>query len=274
MTPMRTDRRSVLLGGAALAVATFAPSACDKQQGLAEDTAEDTAPPQPPSSTAAATPAPAQPGTPGIPRRESYTFPPDFEEPARGLRQAGLRIVFGPNSVPAPAGISAQAKSAWANQLLGVSAGGGLTLATLLRLKRDGLPLPGAAAALCPGADMTHSGYLFTAVGLNDPVLSPYDIDRSMRAYVAGASPTDPLVSPVFGDFTGCPPLFLLATTAEIIGSDGIRVAQNARNSGVDVTLAVSDGMWHVPVADGSGIPEVQQAYDQLIGFLRRRLPG
>jgi monoterpene epsilon-lactone hydrolase len=406
---MRTDRRSVLIGGAALAVAAFAPSACDKSQGVADDVAADAAPP-PPAATSAMTSTPAQAAgapaaeAPGIPRRESYTFPSNLEEPARALQQAGIPIVFGPNTVPAPAGISAQAKAAWANQLqvplpvddpaqlaavrqfgnagdqttfdavsatrsvedrqingitvqrvdpqvlshpdkavvfihggawvlnsrrtqlplqcaiadalgvpvlsieyrlapehpypaalddviaaytgiieefrpedvqlLGVSAGGGLTLATLLRLKKDGLPLPGAAAALCPGADMTHSGYLFTAVGLNDPVLSPYDIDLSMRAYVAGATPTEPLVSPVFGDFAGCPPLFLLATTAEIIGSDGIRVAQSARTSGVDVTLVVSDGMWHVPVADGTGIPEVQQAYDQLIGFFRRRLPA
>lgn len=156
--------------------------------------------------------------------------------------------------------------------LLGVSAGGGLALATLLRLKGDGLPLPGAAAALCPGADMTHSGYLFDAVGLNDPVLSPHDIDASMRAYVGSADPTDPLVSPVFGDFTGAPPLFLLATTAEIIGSDAIRVASAARGRNVDVTLSVSDGMWHVPIADNTGIPELQIAYDDLIDFYRRHL--
>ncbi len=110
--------------------------------------------------------------------------------------------------------------------VFGTSAGGGLTLATLLRLKAEGLPLPAAAAALCPGADMTHSGYLFTAVGLNDPVLSPRDIADCMRAYVGPAEPTDPLVSPVFGDYAGTPPLFLLATTAEIIGSDAVRWPQ------------------------------------------------
>ncbi len=156
--------------------------------------------------------------------------------------------------------------------VFGSSAGGGLTLATLLRLKGTGLPLPAAAAALCPGADMTHSGYLFTAVGLNDPILSPRDIDVSMRAFVAGADPTDPLVSPVFGDYTGTPPLFMLATTAEIIGSDGIRVADRARSQGVDVTLLVSDGMWHVPIADGTGIPELQRAFDQMADFFRQSL--
>lgn len=156
--------------------------------------------------------------------------------------------------------------------LLGVSAGGGLALATLLRLKEDGLPLPGAAAVLGPGADMTHSGYLFDAVGLNDPVLSPRDLDACMRAYVGGADARDPLLSPVFGDFTGAPPLFLLASTAEIIGSDAVRVASIARSQNVDVTLSVSDGMWHVPIAADTGVPELQNAYDDLIGFFRRHL--
>ncbi len=341
---------------------------------------------------------------PGIPARTQYTFPPAAEPLVKDLQAVGLPIVYGPNSVPAPAGISTQAREAWAdnaqmplpaddpvklaavrrfgartediefekhsqtNQMedrtlngittlwvtprtvrhpdklmvfihggawilnsrktqlglqcavadalglrvvsleyrlapenhypaalddintacaeilkdyrpenigvFGTSAGGGLALATLLRRKERGLPLPAAAAALCPGADMTHSGYLFTAVGLNDPILSPRDIDICMRAYVGDSNPTDPLVSPVFGDYTGIPPMFLLATTAEIIGSDGIRVADRARSQGVDVTLLVSDGMWHVPIADGTGIPELQRAFDQMADFFRRHLIG
>ena len=348
------------------------------------------------------TPKPAVPTPQSLPARTQYTFPPAAEPLAKDLQAAGLPIVYGPNSVPAPTGISAPAQQAWANNsqmplpaddpvklaavrqfgsrndeiergrisqthtlqdrtlngittlwitprevrhpdklmvfihggawiinsrfaqlslqcaladnlgvkvasleyrlapehpypaalddintayteilkeyhpenlgLFGTSAGGGLTLATLLRLRATGLALPAAAAALCPGADMTHSGYLFSAVGLNDPILSPRDIDLCMRAYVSGADPTDPLVSPVFGDYRGIPPLFILATTAEIIGSDGIRIADTARSQGVDVTLLVNDGMWHVPIADGTGIPELQRAFDQLVDFFRRQM--
>ncbi len=156
--------------------------------------------------------------------------------------------------------------------IFGTSAGGGLTLATLLRLKADGLPLPAASAPLSPGANMTASGYLFTAVGLQDPVLPPYGTYSSMQAYVGGADPLDPLVSPVFGDYTGMTPLFLLAGTAELIGSDAIRVAASARGQGVDVTLLVSDGMCHVPIANGSDVPELQLAYDELIKFFRRHM--
>jgi acetyl esterase/lipase len=157
--------------------------------------------------------------------------------------------------------------------LLGTSAGGGLTLATLLRLKAEGLPLPAASAPLSPGADMTASGYSVIAVGLQDPVLPPGPgMNSVMRGYVGDADPTDPLVSPVFGDYTGVTPLFLLAGTAELIGSDATRVAARARGQGVDVTLLVLDGMWHVPIANGSGVPELQLAYDEMIKFFRRVL--
>ena len=158
--------------------------------------------------------------------------------------------------------------------IFGTSAGGGFTLATLLRLKADGLPLPAASAALSPGADMTTSGHLVTLVGLQDPILPPpaSGMNSVMRGYVGDADPRDPLVSPVFGDYTDVTPLFLLGGTAEIVGSDAIRVAASARSQGVDVTLLVSDGMWHVPISNGSGVPELQLAYDEMIKFFRRHM--
>jgi acetyl esterase/lipase len=156
--------------------------------------------------------------------------------------------------------------------LFGTSAGGGFTLGTLLRLKADGLPLPAASAALSPGADMTASGYQYRAVGLQDPILPPHGGYTAMQAYVGKADPKDPLVSPVFGDYTGMTPMFLLCGTSEIVASDAIRVAASARGQGVDVTLLVSDGMWHVPIANGTGVPELQLAYDEMIKFFRRHL--
>ncbi len=158
--------------------------------------------------------------------------------------------------------------------IFGTSAGGGLTLATLLRLKADGLPLPAASAALSPGADMTASGYFVTAVGLQDPVLPPpaSGMNSVMRGYVGDADPTDPLVSPVFGDYVDVTPLFLLSGTAELLASDAPRVAARARGQGVNVTLLVLDGMWHVPIANGTGVPELQLAYDEMIKFFKRHM--
>jgi len=93
-----------------------------------------------------------------------------------------------------------------------------------------------------------------------------------MQGYVGDADPTDPLVSPVFGDYAGVTPLFLLSGTAELLASDAPRVAARARGQGVNVTLLVLDGMWHVPIANGTGVPELQLAYDEMIKFFKRHM--
>ena len=108
---------------------------------------------------------------------------------------------------------------------------------------------------------------MFRRIGLQDPILPAYGAYTAMQAYVGSADPKDPLVSPVFGDYSGMTPLFLLAGTSELLASDAIRVAASARSQGVDVTLLVSDGMWHVPISNGSGVPELQLAYDEMIKF-------
>ena len=156
--------------------------------------------------------------------------------------------------------------------IFGTSAGGAFTLSTLLRLKQDGLPLPAASAPLSPGADMTLSGDLVTLVGDKDPMLDAQDVADAVAAYVGTADPRDPLISPVFGDYIGVSPLFLLAGTHELVGSDAIRIATRARQDGCEVTLILLDGMWHVPIGDGSGVPEMQFAFDELIKFFRQNL--
>lgn len=156
--------------------------------------------------------------------------------------------------------------------LFGTSAGGGLTLATLLHLKKYKIDLPVASAPLSPEADMTGSGFLFKALGLNDPILPPYGTYTGVQGYVGDNDEKDPLVSPVFGDYTGITPMFLLCGSSELLGSDAIRVAANALSQGCEVTLYVNDGMWHVPIGDGSGVPELQKAYDEMIKFFKKHL--
>jgi acetyl esterase/lipase len=158
--------------------------------------------------------------------------------------------------------------------LFGTSAGGGLVLATLLRLKNDGIALPSVSAALSPGADMSFDGDSFRLVGAQDPILPLQGAIDSLSSYRGEADPKDPLVSPVFGDWTDVTPLFLFAGTREMLMSDASRVAARARRDGCEVALLVSDGMWHVSIADGSGIPEEQFAFDQMIVFLKEHLPG
>ena len=93
----------------------------------------------------------------------------------------------------------------------GTSAGGGLALATLLRLKQDGIALPAASAALSPAADMSHSGDSMTLVGVKDPLLAANGLIDALSNYCGEADSKDPLISPVFGDFTDVTPLFLFA---------------------------------------------------------------
>ena len=156
--------------------------------------------------------------------------------------------------------------------IFGTSAGGTFALAALLRLQQEGLPLPAASAPLSPGADMTLSGDLTKLVGANDPMLDAQDVVDVVAAYAGTTDPRDPLVSPVFGDYTGVTPLFLLAGTHELVSSDAIRVATRARQDGCEVTLILLDGMWHVPIANNSGVPELQFAFDELIKFFRQYL--
>ncbi len=156
----------------------------------------------------------------------------------------------------------------------GTSAGGGLALATLLRLKQDGIALPAASAALSPAADMSLSGDSMTLVGTKDPLIAAQGLIDGLSRYCGEADPKDPLVSPVFGNFTDVTPLFLFAGTRELVASDAIRTAARARRDGCDVALLVSDGMWHVSIGDNSGVPEKQAAFDDMIRFLRKHLLG
>src|SRR5918995_6610812 len=123
--------------------------------------------------------------------------------------------------------------------LYGGSAGAGLALATLLKARDLGVPLPAGAVLLWPYADMTFSGPSVRANSTIDmldlqalaPVWGP--------AYVGDADPSDPLVSPSLADLTGLPPLFIVAGGAESLLSCAERIAANARSADVDVRLSV-----------------------------------
>ncbi len=157
--------------------------------------------------------------------------------------------------------------------LFGTSAGGGLTAATLLHLKDRGLPFPAASAPISPEADMTSNGFLFSALGLNDPILPPYCTYTGVKAYAKGsATPKIPSSLLSLVDYTGVTPMFLFCGTSELLGSDAIRIAANARSQGCDVTLYVNDGMWHVSMGNGTGVPELQQPYDEMIKFFKKHL--
>lgn len=143
----------------------------------------------------------------------------------------------------------------------GDSAGGNLALATLLALKAEQLRLPDAAIALSPATDLTWQGESLTTRALVDPALNAMPMPLITNVYLQGLnSPASPLVSPLFGDLRGLPPLLLQVGDAEILLSDSTRFAEKARAAGVDVTLQVYAHMPHVFQGFAPLLPEAVQA--------------
>lgn len=156
--------------------------------------------------------------------------------------------------------------------IAGDSAGGNAALATMLALRDSGDPLPGAAYLLSPWTDLTGSGdTVVTHAGI-DPMLIDPDIPAAGRVY-AGDTPLDhPGVSPLFADLGGLPPLLIQTGLDEVLLSDSTRLAARARAAGVDVTLDLAPGMWHVYQSFVRFVPEAHEALTRAAVFIRSRV--
>lgn len=130
--------------------------------------------------------------------------------------------------------------------LAGDSAGGGLTVVTLLALREAGLPLPAGAVAFSPWFDLTLSGESVRTRAAQDPMLDAGGLQRCARAYAGDVPLTHPLLSPLFADLRELPPLLLQVGTAEILLDDTLRMGEAARAAGVAVTVQVWDELFHV----------------------------
>ena len=140
----------------------------------------------------------------------------------------------------------------------GESAGGGLAVATLVNARDHGLPLPAAAFAMSPYADLTLAGATLDTKGAADPLLSRESLASRVPDYTAGQDPALGLISPIFADLTGLPPLIIQAGTHEVLLDDAIRLARQAATADVDVTLDITAGVPHVfqtfyPMIDEAG---------------------
>lgn len=156
-----------------------------------------------------------------------------------------------------------------ATGIAGDSAGGGLTLATLLALRDRRLPLPAAGIALSAFADLTLTSASIQSEAERELYLHPDCLPEFVRLYLAGGDPRDPLASPVLGDYTGVPPLLIQVGEYEVIRDDSVRVAAQARADGVDVTLEVWPGQVHV--FQIRGLPESAAAIQRIADFLSDR---
>jgi len=155
----------------------------------------------------------------------------------------------------------------------GDSAGGGLTVATLVTLRDAGDPLPALGVCLSPWADLTQSGESVRTRAEEDPMVRGADLDRWAACYRGDLPADHPAISPLFADLRGLPPLHIEVGTAEVLLDDARRLADRARTAGVEVTLVEAEAMvhvWHffagaVPEAD-DGIARVAAA---IIGHTR-----
>ncbi len=156
----------------------------------------------------------------------------------------------------------------------GTSAGGGLALAAVHKFKALGLALPGAIYAGTPWSDLTKTGdTLYTNEGL-DRVLVTYDglLGAAARLYANGHEMKDPLISPVYGDFSGFPPTYFVTGTRDMFLSDTARTHRKLKVAGVVADLNVYEGLSHAGYAFNLMSPESVQTYSEMRDFLLEHL--
>lgn len=130
--------------------------------------------------------------------------------------------------------------------IAGDSAGGGLTIATLLALREAGTDLPAGGACLSPWVDLTNSSESYKTKIAIDPMLKKDGLDLMAMSYLQGQDAKTPLASPLFADLQGLPPLLIQVGTDELLFDDAVSLAARAKEAGVEATLEVWEEMIHV----------------------------
>lgn len=156
--------------------------------------------------------------------------------------------------------------------LAGDSAGGGLALAVMVAARDEGLPLPGAASLISAWTDLAATGGSMKTRNDKDPWFDADEIAPMARNYHQATDPRHPLVSPLYAVLDGLPPLMLQVGDHEVLLNDTTRVAEKAREAGVDVTLRVWPGMWHVWHFFVGRMPEAKQAILEMAAFIEARM--
>jgi epsilon-lactone hydrolase len=147
--------------------------------------------------------------------------------------------------------------------LAGESAGGGLAIATLVNARDHGLPLPAAAFVMSPYADLTLAGTTMKTKRDVDPLLSPEALQSRVPDYTAGQDAALALISPIFADLSGLPPLIIQAGSHEVLLDDAVRLARQAATADVQVTLDITPQVPHVFQAYYAILDEATAALDR-----------
>ena len=156
----------------------------------------------------------------------------------------------------------------------GESAGGGLAVATLVNARDHGLPLPAAAFVMSPYADLTLSGTTMQTKREVDLLMSREALQSRVADYTSGQDAALGLISPIFADLSGLPPLIIQAGTHEVLLDDAVRLARQAATADVEVTLDITPGVPHVFQTFYPILDEAAAALDRAGQLLSAHLAG
>jgi monoterpene epsilon-lactone hydrolase len=154
----------------------------------------------------------------------------------------------------------------------GESAGGGLAIATLVNARDHGLPLPAAAFVMSPYADLTLAGTTMQTKREADVLMSREALQSRVTDYTSGQDAALGLISPIFADLSGLPPLIIQAGTHEVLLDDAVRLARQAATADVEVTLDITPRVPHVFQAFYPILDEAAAALDRAGQFLSAHL--
>lgn len=152
--------------------------------------------------------------------------------------------------------------------LAGDSAGGGLVLAVMLRLRSLGHALPACGVCLSPWVDLTGADKYQNSGSCS--MFQPADVTTFAKVYLNGAPAATADASPLFADLTGLPPLLIQASSSELLLDDALRLYQKAMCSGVASTLSVYPGLPHVWQIFTPLIPEAKTAFAEIVSFVNK----
>jgi acetyl esterase/lipase len=153
----------------------------------------------------------------------------------------------------------------------GDSAGGGLALSMLLALREAKAKMPLAAVLMAPWTDLTVSSPSYETLRAKDPIIDRDRLRQSGLWYAGNRDPADPMLSPLFADPTGLPPLLIHAGGDEVMVDDSVLFAEKAKAAGVETVLKVWPGLWHV-FQTQSYIPEAAQAIREIGDFVHEQV--
>jgi len=155
--------------------------------------------------------------------------------------------------------------------IAGESAGGGLGLALLLALKERGIKMPVAAVAISPWTDLSCSSESYRSK--NKVSVAPLNSWNVFSKYYRGEhDPTNPLISPLFGDLAGLPPIFINSGTDDELFEDGKKFYLKAQKSGIEISFREGKGMLHCYPLLAPFFPEATEAMDEIVNFIKKHL--